>query len=368
MLANRVRRVERLLGALIIAHRCRRKIRTLSRHLPIVRQPELRRAVSERFHGYGCDLWHKAYAAASGVSSVDYMPEDLFYNVFENRLNPPQRKEAYKDKNHYDRLGWTCLPETIFRVINGRLFDPSYQMIDATTALKLAYETGLAEFVVKPARETGGGSKVMFSDFDTLMRFVPEQSGNGADWIIQCPVVQHEVMAELHPSSVNTIRIMTIRMDAEISVVSAFVRIGAGKARVDNLTPGGGLGAGIAPDGRIRNCGYNTKLQRLTRHPNHDYQLDQFVIPSFAEAQRACIALHATIPELDLISWDVAIDHRGRPTVLEFNVRRQDINLSQVCNGPVLSPYIDAVLERRGWHMIAGVGAIDEQPELAEAA
>jgi hypothetical protein len=368
MLATRIRRVERLVGALIIAHRCRRKIRTLSKHLPIVRQPGLRQAVSERFHGYGCDLWHKAYAAASGVSSIDYMPEDLFYNVFENRLNPRQRKEAYKDKNHYDRLGWTCLPETIFRIINGRLFDPFYQMIDAMVALELARSTGLEEFVVKPARETGGGSRITFLDLDALTRFVPEQSRSQADWIIQRPVMQHEAMAELHESSVNTIRMMTIRMGLEISVISSFVRIGAGEARVDNLTLGGGLGAGVDPDGRLHICGYNTRLQRITRHPNHDYQLDQFVIPSFVEAQRTCIALHSTIPELDLISWDVAIDRRGRPTIMEFNVRRQDINLSQVCNGPVLGPYIDAILSRRGWHMIAGVGAIDEQPEMAEAA
>jgi hypothetical protein len=368
MLATRVRRVERLLGALIIAHRCRRKIRTISKHLPIVRRPGLRRAVSERFHGYACDLWHKAYAAASGVSSIEYVAEDLFYNVFENRLNPRQRKQAYCDKNHYDRLGWTCLPETIFRIINGRLFDRSYQMIDATTALALARDTGLAEFVVKPTRETGGGSRIMFLDLDALTRFVPEQSKSQADWIIQRPVVQHEAMAELHASSVNTIRMMTIRMDTEVSVISSFVRIGAGEARIDNLTPGGGLGAGIDSDGRLRHCGYNTRLQRVTRHPNHGYRLDQIVIPSFAEAQQACIALHSTIPELDLISWDVAIDHRSHPAILEFNVRRQDINLSQVCNGPVLSPYIDAVLSRRGWHMIAGVGAIDEQPEVADVA
>ena len=44
------------------------------------------------------------------------------------------------DKNYYDRLGWSCLPQTIFRIINGRLFDKSYpyRMIDADTALALA--------------------------------------------------------------------------------------------------------------------------------------------------------------------------------------------------------------------------------------
>jgi hypothetical protein len=75
--------------------------------------------------------------------------------------------------------------------------------------------------------------------------------------------------------------------------------------------------------------------------------------------QKTCVELHQTIPELDLISWDMAVDYRGNPVVLEFNIRRQDINYNQVCNGPVLGRYIDAVLARHKWHVIPGIGAID---------
>ncbi len=231
MLSTRVRWAERLLGSAIIARRCRRRIRKLSRELPIVEQPGLSRAVSRRFDGYSCDLWHKVYAAASGRHCIDYVPEDLFVNVFENRLNPRKRKELYKDKNHYDRLNWSCLPETIFRIINGRMFDKSYQLIDVASALKIARKSGLEEFVVKPARDTGGGSRVSFLPFDELATFIPSELKEQSDWIIQHPVVQHEVMAALHPHAVNTIRIVTIRMGATIFVVSAFVKSGRHLAR-----------------------------------------------------------------------------------------------------------------------------------------
>ena len=197
-----------------------------------------------------------------------------------------------------------------------------------------------------------------------MATFVAAQVKKQSDWIIQRPVLQHEAMAALHATSVNTIRVVTIRLGFELSVISAFVRIGAGQARIDNLTPGQGIAAGVEPDGRLRSCGYNAKLQRFSKHPDHDYVLDSFVVPSFADAQRTCMELHQTIPELDLISWDVAIDHRGRPAILEFNVRRQDINLSQVCNGPVLAPYIDSVLTRCRWHVVPGIGAIDEMADV----
>jgi hypothetical protein len=99
-----------MVGAMIIAYRCRRKIQKLSRKLPIERQPRLKDGVRRRFPGYSYDLWHRVYAAVNGQMSVDYVPEDLFYNVFETRLNPRNRREPYKDKNFsIEWAGAACL-------------------------------------------------------------------------------------------------------------------------------------------------------------------------------------------------------------------------------------------------------------------
>jgi hypothetical protein len=365
VLATKIRWIERMVGAVVIARRYRHKIRLASKQFPIVDDPELNAAIRKRFNGYSFDLWHKVYAAASGRTSVDYLPEDLFYNVFENRLNPRHRKATYADKNHYDRLGWSCLPQTIFRIINGRLFDRTYRMIDTDTALAVARGTELSEFVVKPTRETGRGSRVMFLDFSSLAAFLPANMKHHSDWIIQYPIIQHEVMAGLNASSVNTIRIITIRMGAVVSIVSSFATIGTRRLRADNRA---GICASVEEDGRLGKDGYDDNLQRYTTHPDHGYAFDSFVIPSFSAAQQTCIGLHQTIPELDLISWDVAIAHNGAPVVTEFNIRRQDINTSQVCSGPVLKPYIDQVLGRAGWLVIPGIGAIDRQVDIPHAA
>jgi Sugar-transfer associated ATP-grasp len=367
MLATKIRWVERMCGAAIIAHRCRRKIKRLSRNLPIVEIPGLKADIVMRYSGYSCDLWHKAYAAASGRSCVDYVPEDIFYNVFQDRLNPRNRRIMFRDKNYFDRMNWQSLPRTIFRIINGRLFDQSYQMIDTETALAAARTTGSAEFVVKPARGTSGGHGVAFLDLAALTAFVAAHLKRHSDWIIQQPIIQHEVMSELHPSSVNTMRVVTIRMGAELSVVQVFLRLGVGRSRVDNLSSGN-IAVGVDADGRLRKSGYDFGLRRYTAHPDHGYAFDSFVIPSFEEARQTCIALHKGIPDLDLISWDVAIDHRGVPVVIELNVGRQDANLSQICNGPVFGPYVDAVLARHEWLVIPGIGAIDRQADIAPEA
>ena len=364
MLATKIRWVERMLGAVILARRYRQKIRVVSKQFPIVDDPEISAGIRKRFNGYSFDLWHKVYAATSGRSSVDYLPEDIFYNVFESRLNPRHRKTTYSDKNHYDRLGWSCLPQTVFRIINGRLFDRSYQMIDLDAALQMAQTTGLAEFVAKPARTTGGGMGVRFLDPGRLGSFASEQMKPNADWIIQHPIRQHVDMSRLHPSCVNTLRIITIRMGAEVTVVSTFIRIGTGTTRVDNLTAGKSIAIGVEHDGRLSKYGYDNDLRRSEAHADHGYAFEGLTIPSFAAAQQACIGLHRTIPELDLISWDVAIAHDGAPIILEFNIRRQDLNTTQVCSGPVLQPYIDDVLGRGRWLTIPGIGAVDRHLDI----
>ena len=68
---------------------------------------------------------------------------------------------------------------------------------------------------------------------------------------------------------------------------------------------------------------------------------------------------HAVIPDLGLLSWDIAIDTDGAPGVIEFNISRQEINTHQVCNGPVFAPYADRVLDRHPWLALPVLGPLD---------
>jgi hypothetical protein len=364
VLATRAQWIERMVGAVIIAYRCRRKIQRLSRKLPIERQPRMKDGIRRRFPGYSYDLWHRAYAAVNGRASVDYVPEDLFYNVFETRLNPRNRREPYKDKNFFDRMGWDCLPDTIFRIINGRLFDKTYEMIDVQTALGLARDAMVQELVVKPAIESGSGSRVMFLDESQLAAFLTENLKAHSDWIIQRPIVQHEVMAALNPSSVNSLRVVTIRAGDKVSVISSFTKIGTRGARVDNVSAGS-IAVGVEDDGRLRHCGYDFAFRGSVTHPDHGYSYDDVVVPSYHAVLQTCTRMHRRVPDLDLLSWDVAIGRDGHPVVIEVNIHRQDVNITQICNGPVFSPYFDAVLARHKWFVIPGIGAIDAHADMA---
>ena len=137
----------------------------------------------------------------------------------------------------------------IFRIINGRMFDKSYQLIDVASALKIARKSGLEEFVVKPARDTGGGSRVSFLSFAELATFVPSELKEQSDWIIQRPAGtgtkswRRCILTRSTPFGSSDHQDGD-RLDLRF-VSPPFVRIGARTRRVDNLTPGKGIGVEV---------------------------------------------------------------------------------------------------------------------------
>jgi hypothetical protein len=363
MLSGVIRRAEFIFGSAHIARLHKRQIAAVATALDAKPDPRMRALLRQRFGGYSCTLWHSVYAAINGVRSVDYLPEDIFFNVFERRLNPRLRRDTYRDKNFYDRFNWPGLPVTVLRIINGELFDRAYRWVDMATGLALARQSTAEEFVVKPSRETRGGFRIAFVPAAELGPALESRLKRNSDWIVQEPFRQHPAMAALNASSVNTLRIMTIRLCGDIGVVSTFIRIGAKGARVDNLSSGS-IAVGVTRDpasgvGRLGAFACDDHLKTCSTHPDHGYRFDTVPLPFFTAAETLCMDLHAAIPDLGLLSWDIAIDAHGAPGVIEFNIGRQEINTHQACNGPVFAPYIDRVLGRGPWLALPVLGPLD---------
>jgi hypothetical protein len=371
MLSNVVRSAEFVFGSAHIARLHKKQMADIARKLGIRPDPEMRNRLRKRFDGYTCTLWHSVFAAISGIGSVDYLPEDIFFNVFERRLNPRLRRDTYRDKNFYDRLGWPGLPRTVLRVINGELVDRDYRTIDLPAGLALARQSTAEEFVVKPSRETRGGFSVSFVPAQELEQALKPKLKRNSDWIIQEPFKQHHLMAGLNESSVNTLRIMTIRLGGKVSVVSVFLRIGVKGARVDNMSSGS-IAVGVKHDrsskvGRPGAFACDDKLNLHTSHPDHGYRFDGITLPFLGAAEDLCVRLHEVIPDLGLLSWDIAIDADGAPGVIEFNIGRQEIMTHQACNGPVFAPYIDRVLGSHPWLALPLLGPLDRILDIQRA-
>src|SRR5207248_2840084 len=91
----------------------------------------------------------------------------------------------------------------------------------------------------------------------------------GRPYLIQERIRQHQKMAQLHPESVNTIRLITFNNAGRIQAFSAAQRIGTEGRSLDNWTAGGILVGVNLESGRLRETGlYKPGYGgRVTRHP-----------------------------------------------------------------------------------------------------
>jgi len=309
--------------------------------------------------GYRDLRWHKAYTAINRWPAAGYIPEDIFYCAIEPGLNPPDRANLYRDKNLYDRMGFPNLPATVARVIRGRLLDAAYRPV---TVDALALDPA-REYVIKPSAETGGGKGVRFLQGAGVAAALTTPAtpatlaherhatpgpraadSRAADLIVQPVLGQAEELSRLNASSINTYRIVTLRLNGRIIHLSSVLRIGRSSARVDNQASGG-MACGVN-DGRLRGFAVDKAFRRLAAHPDSGVRFKGLALPAYRQAEALCHASHLLLPDIDMVSWDIAVTAEHVPVLIEFNLRGQEINFHQLCNGPLFGQCTGDVLDR----------------------
>jgi len=132
-------------------------------------------------------------------------------------------------------------------------------------------------------------------------------------------LVQHPAMAELHPDSVNTLRITTVRSGGVVHVTSTALRMGSGGQRVDNLKAGGIAVSIDVETGRISSTGVDRMGVRYAQHPSTGVELLGRPIPSWPEVLDLARAAADRVPSVRYVGWDIAIRRDGRPVLIEGN-------------------------------------------------
>src|SRR5699024_3102315 len=133
-------------------------------------------------------------------------------------------------------------------------------------------------------------------------------------------IEQHPIMAAPHPSSVNTLRIVTFRWKGEIRYLLAFARFGINNDIRDNATVDVSPALGVTDSGEFYKVALNKNGDRLTHHPTTNYCFaDLEPIPDYDNFKQCVINYHKEFIHLDIIAWDIALGKDGKPIVLECN-------------------------------------------------
>ncbi len=230
-------------------------------------------------------------------------------------------------------------PENEFYTVNGQIFD--FKTKKQLTVDKLC-KNDHTLFCKLVDGECGNGvfqlhiqqGKVFINGKPSTQEELNKRFEQGR-YIAQTVIKQHLLMSQLHPQSINSMRLITVRSlkDRTIHIFPSILRIGTGESIVDN-TSQGGLAIGIdLATGRLKQYGFY-KPQfglKVDKHPNSGIQFDTFVIPFFKDAVRQAVYFHSMLPELHSVGWDIAIGENG-PIFIEGN-DNWEINGPQICNG-----------------------------------
>lgn len=219
------------------------------------------------------------------------------------------------------------VPEVFGVIKNGKLYsnDLNEQPIDS-----LKNETN---YFVKDIDGECASFIKYISTYNELERiFLKIAKGS---YILQRAISQSQKMNELNPSSINTLKVITVNLDGEIKVLSSLLRVGTcDTGNVANWAAGG-LAIGIQSHGYLKKYGFYKPGHGLKTsiHPDTKVVFEKYKIPMLEKAYDLSIKAHKFFYNVGAIGWDIAITEDG-PIFVEGN-DNFDITLMQACDRPL---------------------------------
>lgn len=167
----------------------------------------------------------------------------------------------------------------------------------------------------------------------------------GHDFLIEETLTQSTEMSKFCHSSVNTIRMVTLRVPGtkEIVCLNAVLRIGKEGSEVDNACQGGSF-AGIYDDGTLGKW-VSDGFGRTNKVFNGiDFEKGNQCVPNYEQVKEFAIRVHERVLHHDLVAMDIAIKENGEPTLIEINVGAFSSNLFQLTTSSTFREYTDIVM------------------------
>ncbi|MBP3193849.1 sugar-transfer associated ATP-grasp domain-containing protein [Natronogracilivirga saccharolytica] len=301
-------------------------------------------------------IWHFACANVIGKEDERYLPHTTYINEIIPFLNDFLLKPAYIDKNMADVLlhDETIRMLNVIKCMHGNYYDKYNNPIDRNSIINILINDKVESFIVKGTRTDNGVgiknleiiNKNLYKN-KKLIQIDDLEKIYGKEFVIQQKMSQHPVLAEPHPSSLNTIRLATLRWEGEIFTLLAIAKFGVDGKITDNAGTEG-IWCGINNEGLLNDSAVDKKGNHLRYHPTTGYDFkNRKTIPKFDELREYGKKLHQQVYHFDFVSWDFPVDVNGNPVFLEMNLRGGASWLYQFASRkPIFDEFTKDILQR----------------------
>lgn len=209
-----------------------------------------------------------------------------------------------------------------------------------------AFIKGHEDFVFKPLSQwCGAGIKHIYSKdikdnreyFDSIIR-----DGGG---VLEERIIQSELMSSLNPTSVQTVRIVTVRMDDETVFAPPVLRIGEkGMFVAENEIAG--ISALIdLKSGAVCTGGKSNRNAEMMFHPDTGTEIIGFCLPEWDKVLEMARQAAEVVPNVRYIGWDFAYTDNGW-VMIEGNCREESSMSVQMLSQKGLKPFFEELYNR----------------------
>jgi hypothetical protein len=135
-----------------------------------------------------------------------------------------------------------------------------------------------------------------------------------AGFLVEEKIDNHPVLAEIHPSSLNTLRLNMVKtVDGKWHHLRSNLKIGRGQSHIDNVSAGG-LISGIDEDGVLTST-FSESGESFEIHPDTNVPIRGTTVPYYQEARDLAMRASEVFGFMGTIGWDIGIAPDGQTII-----------------------------------------------------
>ncbi len=286
-------------------------------------------------------IWHRHYTAFTGNFDYRYMPELLHIPLLENVISRKYYQKAMEDKNNLffltQKTDFIRTPRTFLSKINGIYRNGDLQLVSYQEAIAILKNIG--HCFIKPSIDSSSGHGCAILDLKDGVDLVSKADVElilkkyCSDFIVQEKIVPNKVIGIFNPASVNTFRVITyILKDGTIKNTPTTFRMGRNNSFLDNAHAGG-IFLSVDDEGNFGPVAFTEFNQRFYEHPDSHVKFEGYKVEQFPSILAAAKSMHALIPQIRIVNWDITINEDGELILMEANMRGGSAWLPQMSSG-----------------------------------
>ena len=189
----------------------------------------------------------------------------------------------------------------------------------------LAFIDRYEAVIAKPLTDFGGHGVMKInqqgSDKDEKIALLKERINSGVPYIIEEVIENCDNLKRIAPSSLNTIRLVTvIDNKGELHIIASLLRMGNGKAITDNYHDGGMACEIDLAKKALKGIAKGMRCATYTDHPFSGIHFDGYPVPEVQKCLDIIREVAFTEPKARYVGWDFAITNEGGAEILEGNI------------------------------------------------